>query len=137
LGLANVDFEGWLSQRELAEVVARTAHVCLGIFGRTEKADRVVPHKIFQAMALGKPVITARTPAIEEFFSDRENVLLCRKEDPRSLVEAILELKRDTALRERIAQKGHDMVWQKYHPAALGAVLRDILEKAANKDSGA
>jgi glycosyltransferase involved in cell wall biosynthesis len=137
LGLANVDFQGWLSQTELAEIVARTAHVCLGIFGRTEKADRVVPHKVFQAMALGKPVITARTPAIEEFFIDRENILLCRKEDPRSLAEAILELKRDTALRERIAQKGHDMVWQKYHPAALGAVLRGILEKAANRDSGA
>jgi glycosyltransferase involved in cell wall biosynthesis len=136
-GLANVDFEGWLSQSDLAERVARTADVCLGIFGRTEKADRVVPHKVFQAMALGKPVITARTPAVEEFFIDRENILLCRKKDPPSLAEAILELKRDTALRERIAQKGHEMVWQKYHPNALGAVLRDILEKTANKDSGA
>jgi glycosyltransferase involved in cell wall biosynthesis len=88
-------------------------------------------------MALGKPVITARTPAIEEFFIDRENILLCPKENPRRLAEAILELQRDSALRERIAQKGHDMVWKKYHPAALGAVLREILEKAANKNSGA
>jgi glycosyltransferase involved in cell wall biosynthesis len=136
-GLANVDFEGWLSQSDLAERVARTADVCLGIFGRTEKADRVVPHKVFQAMALGKPVITARTPAVEEFFIDRENILLCRKEDPRSLAEAILELKRDPALREGIAQKGQETVWQKYHPTALGAVLRDILEKTANRDSGA
>jgi len=135
--LTNVDFEGWLSQTELAETVARTADICLGLFGRTEKAERVVPHKVFQAMALGKPVITARTPAIEEFFTDRENILLCRKEDPRSLVEAILELKRDPALRERIAQKGHEMVWQKYHPAALGAVLRDILEKTAKRNPGA
>jgi glycosyltransferase involved in cell wall biosynthesis len=137
LGLANADFEGWLCQSDLAEKVARTADVCLGIFGRTEKAERVVPHKVFQAMALGKPVITARTPAIEEFFTDRENILLCRKKDPRSLAEAILELKRDPALRERIAHKGYEMVWQKYHPAALGAVLRDILEKTANSDSGA
>jgi glycosyltransferase involved in cell wall biosynthesis len=131
LGLANVQFEGWLSQQRLAETVARTADVCLGIFGLTGKADRVVPHKIFQAMALGKPVITARTSAVEEFFSDRENILFCGKEDPRSLAEAILELKRDGALRERIARKGHDLVWERYHPAALGAALKDILEKAA------
>ena len=134
LGLSNVEFEGWLSQAELAERVARTAHVCLGIFGRTEKADRVVPHKVFQSMALAKPVITARTPAVEEFFIDRENILLCRKEDPRTLAEAIIELKRDRMLRERIAQKGHDLVWQKYHPAALGSVLRDILKRAASEN---
>ena len=133
LRLANVEFEGWLSETELAERVALKAHVCLGIFGRTEKADRVVPHKVFQSMALAKPVITARTPAVEEFFVDRENILLCRKEDPGSLAEAIVELKRDKALRERVAQKGHELVWQKYHPAALGSVLRDILEKAASQ----
>ena len=132
--LANVEFEGWLSQTELAERVARRADVCLGIFGRTEKAGRVVPHKVFQSMALAKPVITARTPAVEEFFVDRENILLCRKEDPGSLAEAIVELKRDQALRMRIAQKGNELVWRKYHPAALGSILKDILEKAASGD---
>ena len=135
-GLANVDFEGWLSPVELAERVAQTADLCLGIFGHTGKAERVVPHKVFQAMALGKPVISARTPAIREFFSDRENILLCRKEDPGSLAEAILELKRDPALRERIAQKGRELVWEKYHPAALGAILKGLLEKVTEKDSG-
>ncbi len=136
-GLANVDFEGWLSQSDLAERVARTADVCLGIFGRTEKADRVVPHKVFQSMALGKPVITARTPAVEEFFIDRENILLCRKQDPPSLAGAILELKRDPALRERIALKGRETVWQKFYPNTLGALLKDTLEQAAKRDSGA
>jgi glycosyltransferase involved in cell wall biosynthesis len=133
LGLTNVRFEGWLSQKELAERAARSADICLGIFGRTEKADRVVPHKVFQAMALGKPVLTARTPAVEEFFADRENILFCGKEEPRSLTAAILELKRDPELRQRIARNGHDLVWQEYHPAALGAVLRDLLAKAAEQ----
>jgi len=135
LGLTNVHFQGWLSQKDLAATVARSADVCLGIFGRTEKAGRVVPHKIFQAMALGKPVVTARTPAVEEFFIDRENILLCRQGDPGSLAECILELRRDRTLGERIAQKGHDLVWQKYHPAALGAVLKGFLEKEADRKS--
>jgi glycosyltransferase involved in cell wall biosynthesis len=135
LGLANIGFEGWLSPLELAGRVAQTADLCLGIFGRTGKSERVVPHKVFQAMALGKPVISARTPAMQEFFSDRENILLCRKEDPRSLAEAILELKEDPALLESIAQEGHELVWEKYHPAALGSVLKGFLEKLADRDS--
>lgn len=135
LRLTNVSFEGWRSQAELAATVARSADVCLGIFGRTEKADRVVPHKVFQAMALRKPVITARTPAVEEFFTDRENIRLCPKGDARALAEAILELKKDRALGERIAQKGSELVWTEYHPAALGASLKRILEKSLNGDS--
>lgn len=128
--LGNVGFEGWLSQPELAERVARTADVCLGLFGRTEKADRVVPHKVFQSMALGKPVITARTPAAEEFFTDRESIILCRKGEPRELAEAVLELKRDPALRARIARNGRELVWRKYQPSALGAILKETLLKA-------
>jgi glycosyltransferase involved in cell wall biosynthesis len=134
--LANAGFEGWLSQTELAARVARTADICLGLFGRTEKAERVVPHKIFQSMALGKPVVTARTPAAEEFFRDREHILLCRKDEPRGLAEAILELKKDPALRERIARNGRELVWRKYQPAALGALLEDVLTKAAESEKG-
>jgi glycosyltransferase involved in cell wall biosynthesis len=100
----------------------------LGIFGRTEKAGRVVPHKVFQAMALGKPVITARTPAAEEFFSDGENVIFCPRGDPEGLAAAILRLKRDAALREAIARNGRALVWERFRPPALGALLKKALE---------
>jgi glycosyltransferase involved in cell wall biosynthesis len=129
LGLGNVDFEGWKSQAALAETVADRADICLGIFGQTEKAARVVPHKIFQSMALGKPVVTARTPAVEEFFEHGRDIFLCDKTKPESLAEAILALKDDVALRESIARRGHELAWEKFHPAALGAGLAQILER--------
>lgn len=130
-GLENVAFEGWLSQADLAERIAGTADICLGIFGRTEKAGRVVPHKVFQAMALGKPVITARTPAVEEFFSHRKNILLCDREDPGSLAGAVLELKENPELRKTLAREGFDLVWKKFRPESIGSMLRQILEEWA------
>ena len=136
-GLDNVDFEGWLSQMELARRVAGTADVCLGIFGRTEKAGRVVPHKVFQAMALGKAVITARTPAAEEFFIHRKNIFLCDQEKRGSLADAVLELKEDAGLREKMAREGYDLVWERYQPGALGSELKGILEKLAGQNPGA
>jgi len=126
-GLENVRFVSWLDQAALARRVAAEADLCLGIFGRTEKAGRVVPHKIFQSIALGKPVVTARTPAVEEYFSHGENIFLCRRDDPRSLAEAILRLKSDSRLREGIARRGHELAWEKFHPAAVGARLIDVL----------
>jgi glycosyltransferase involved in cell wall biosynthesis len=129
LGLGNVDFEGWKSQAALAETVANRADICLGIFGQTEKAARVVPHKIFQSMALGKPVVTARTPAVEEFFEHGRNIFFCDKTGPESLAEAILALKNDPGLRESIARKGYELAWEKFQPEALGAALTRILEQ--------
>jgi glycosyltransferase involved in cell wall biosynthesis len=130
-GLDNIDFDGWLGQRDLARSVAERADVCLGIFGRTDKAGRVVPHKVFQAMALGKAVITARTPAAEEFFIHRKNIFLCDRKDPGSLAEAILELKGDDGLREKVAREGSELVWEKFQPEAIGSTLKGILEKWA------
>ena len=136
-GLDSVGFDGWLSQTELAERVAARADVCLGIFGRTEKAGRVVPHKVFQAMALGIPVITARTPASEEFFSHGRNVYFCEPGDPDGLADAVLELRGKAELREALARGGRELVWERYCPAAIGSGLKRILDGLAGSDSGA
>lgn len=128
LGLKNVSFEGWLSQPELSRKVALEADVCLGVFGRTEKARRVVPHKVFQAMASAKPVITLRTPAAEEFFTHGENIWLCDRADPETLGRDILTLKRDETLRRELSRRGYELVREKYRPESLGRRLRDIME---------
>ena len=129
LGLGNVHFQAWQGPAALAGTVAFGADACLGIFGRTEKAARVVPHKVFQAMAMGKAVVTARTPAVTEFFEHGRDIFLCDTTRPGSLEDALLTLKENADLRESIARRGCELVWEKFHPAALGAALHDILEQ--------
>ena len=128
LGLSNVEFEGWLPQSELPQRIA-ASDICLGIFGKTEKAGRVVPHKIFQAMGMRKPVITARTTAVEEFFMHGENIFLVDALEPELLAEAILKLKKDANLRETIAEKGFDLVSRDFSPKAIGSILLRIIER--------
>jgi glycosyltransferase involved in cell wall biosynthesis len=127
-GLSSVLFEGWLPQSVLPHKIA-SSDICLGIFGKTEKAKRVVPHKIFQSMGMRKPVITGRTPAVEEFFSHRENIFLIPESNPDLLAQAILKLKRDEDLREGIAERGYRLVSHKFSPEAVGRTLIKILEK--------
>jgi len=127
-GCRNVFFEDWIAQEKLPQKIA-SADVCLGIFGKTEKAYRVVPHKIFQAMAMKIPVITAHTPAVEEFFSHRENIFLCREPLPDSLAQAVLELKRDEDLRKTIAEQGYHLVKENFTPQAIGRALKRILDR--------
>jgi len=135
LGADNVLFEGWSALGDLPGRI-EAADVCLGLFGRTEKAARVVPHKIFQAMGMGKPVVTARTPAVEEFFSHREHVYVCDPPWPESLAAAVLELKADKRLRDRIAGNGLELVRSRYAPRPLGRLLLDALARSAARSGG-
>lgn len=54
-----------ISEPELAETV-RSAHLCLGIFGASDKAHSVVPYKLVQALATGRPVITMASPEADQ-----------------------------------------------------------------------
>jgi glycosyltransferase involved in cell wall biosynthesis len=123
LGAANCSFEPWVPLAALPGLVA-SADISLGIFGRTAKARRVAPHKIFQSLGMRKPVITARTPAVEEFFTHGENIWLCDEPYAETLADAVVRLKTDAGLRARLAANGYRTVKERFTPAAIAARLR-------------
>jgi len=129
LGLKNIVLRDWIPFKELPEVVSR-AHICLGIFGNTEKTLRVVPNKVFQYLSLKKPVITGRTPAILEFFVDRENIFLCEPADADSLADAIMLLKDNEELRKKIAENGYELIQENFTSELIGRQVKEILSKA-------
>lgn len=70
LALPNVRFiETWMPLERLAREHLAAADICLGIFGDQPKAGRVVPFKVYAALAAGRPVITADTPAVRELLA--------------------------------------------------------------------
>lgn len=100
--------------------------LCLGIFGATQKAKRVIPNKIYEYLSRGKAVITADTPAIRELFTDNE-LYLIPPADPVALARAIMVLQRDASLRYTFARNGHKKFLTRAVPAVLGLELRAIL----------
>ncbi len=124
--LANVELPGRTPIAALPGEIA-AADLCLGVFGRTEKSRRVIPHKVVQSAAAGRPVITARSPAVEELFTHRRDIFLCDEPLGPSLAQAILELRRDGWLRKAIAAAGARLVREQLAPAAVGRSLLDLL----------
>jgi len=113
--LQNVNFIDNLNYSDLLFYI-KSADVSLGIFGNTEKAQRVIPNKIYDAIAVGSAVITADTPAIRELFTNRENIFLCRISNPSDLVEKIIEIKHDRKLRVKIANNAYRLFQTKLLP---------------------
>ena len=96
--LANVE---WLGQLPAAELRAHTlaADVCLGVFGGSEKAARVVPNKVFDALACGRPVVTADSDGAREWLRDGETALLTPAGDAAALAAALRRLLDDARAR--------------------------------------
>lgn len=126
LDLLNVTFCDPVPPEELPAVVAR-ADICLGIFGLTAKASRVVPNKVYETLALGKPVITADTPAIREAFTPGEHLLTTPPGDPQALAQAIAALADHPSRRQKLAQAGHARMEAAFNEAALGRLLLDTI----------
>ena len=79
----------WVDYEKLPSVIAR-ADLCLGVFGASDKAARVIPNKLFQQAAMGKPVLTRSSPAVDPLAEKfPEAILTVPPDDPRALAEAV------------------------------------------------
>ena len=125
--LPNVDFIENAPYKNLSQYLGG-ADICLGIFGDTDKARRVIPNKVFDALALGQPVFTGASPAIKELLVDGESALFCRLADSEDLAKKILELKNNANLREKIAQNGYKLFSEKLTPRKIVADLFNNLK---------
>jgi glycosyltransferase involved in cell wall biosynthesis len=117
----------WINTEGLVEQM-RSADVCLGIFGTTPKAGRVIPYKVFGALALRRPVVTRDSPAVREMLVDGESALLCEAGSGASLASALRRLRDERGLAEHLASAGFARYGDCASAAAIGRDLLQALE---------
>lgn len=105
------------------------AGCALGIFGTSAKASRVIPNKVFQALACGTPVVTADTPAARELLVDGESALLVPPGDPEALADAVRRLAGEPGLARRIGFAGRLVYEERASEDVLGRRWRSLLEE--------
>lgn len=91
LRLTNLEWIEWAPYEQLLKWI-HSADVCLGIFGDTDKTKRVIPNKVFQILASGRPLITGDTPAIRELLRPSKEILLVPVGDPEALATAVRDM---------------------------------------------
>jgi glycosyltransferase involved in cell wall biosynthesis len=126
----NVEHVEWVAYEELPAAI-RASGCCLGVFGTSAKARRVIPNKAFQALACGAPLVTADTPAARELLRDGESALLVPAGDPAALAAAVRRLAADESLARRLGAGGLRAYREQASEAVLGRRWRDLVEGLA------
>jgi len=128
LDLANVSFDGWLDKHEIPARVANV-DLCLGVFGTSEQSKRTIQNKIYEGLAMRKPVITGDSPTVSHSLVHGQHVYLVPRDDPAALAQAILELKGSPDLRDRLAEQGYAHFRANFALEAIGQRTRTVLEE--------
>jgi glycosyltransferase involved in cell wall biosynthesis len=129
-GLASVRFMSAVPYERLAELMA-SSRVCLGIFGTSGQARRVIPNKVFDALAMAKPLITADTPAVREALTHGVHAWLCPPSDSEALADAIWRVVSDRDLQRSMAAEGRALFEREFSSRALSASVGKIFAELA------
>jgi len=83
---------------------------------------------VMEALAVGMPTISTRTPVLEEYFPPNERTVhYVDGEDPESLRRAIIRLRDDEDLKRELAENGRAWVTERYHIRAFVQELESTL----------
>lgn len=93
-----------------------------------------LPISILEAMALGVPTISTNVNAIPEAVKDMETGILIEPGDVMALSDAILRLKDDEMLREKVSRMGREHVLKYFDEREAAKVALDAYEESLNEE---
>jgi glycosyltransferase involved in cell wall biosynthesis len=122
--LNNINFENFVPYEKLANRINQ-ADVLLGIFSESEKANNVIPNKVFQALACGKPVITRKSNAYPTFALRNTGMFFVNPSKPTEIYNNVIRLCSDDDFLTMASQNAR-LTYEKYFSEKI--IKKQILE---------
>lgn len=126
----SVQFDSWVPFDVLPDRI-RESDICLGIFGLGEKSHRVIPNKVYQALACGKPVVTMRSEAYPTQLLKKKNqgIIFCEAGNPESIASSLMKQVTLIEKDEYEVDSPRSIYDQYFSNEVVRVQLFDILEK--------
>lgn len=130
-GLANLHFEDWINYDLLPERIGK-ADIVLGIFGDSDKAGRVIPNKVYQALACRRPVITRSSQAYPvTLAASPAGIRFVPPDDPAALAASIEELVHEGASFEQNQIHARRVYDEYFSEPVIETALKNVLAALA------
>jgi sugar transferase (PEP-CTERM/EpsH1 system associated) len=111
---------------DMREYVARATVVVMPL-----RAGAGTKHRVFQALCMKKPVVCTAVAAEGIALTHGETALLA--DDPETFANATVSLLQDAALRQRLGERGRQLVLDRYDWRAIYERLEEAFQEAVRK----
>ena len=92
---------------------------------------KVIPSKMFESMAMRRPIVLGVRGQAEEILEEAGAGIVVEPENPDELLAAVLRLKADPALRDRLGAAGADHVRENYARPVIARRYWELLQSVA------
>lgn len=126
-GIASNDIAAWCEQRMVeyggAVKDVRGELAACSVFVLPSYYREGIPRAVVEAMATGRPIITADTPGCRETVVDEVNGLLVPPRDPKALAGAMVRLLEDPDLLSRMGAQSLAMARERFEVGRINAQI--------------
>jgi glycosyltransferase involved in cell wall biosynthesis len=128
LGIGDlVDFEGWKEQ-ELFQSYIMASAVCISPLLRNLHHDTTYANKIFQYMALAKPLLVSDATAQKNIILEAGCGLVYEAGNTEEYVKNMITLYQDPEKRSKLGALGKEFITQKFNWEITGKTLVKLYE---------
>lgn len=127
-----VIFTGRQKKEDIPRVLA-SADACLVHLRKTSLFETVIPSKIFEMMAMAKPIIMGVSGDAREITLQAKAAIEIEPESPDSLADAVVRLADDPELRRRLASSARRFVAEHYDRNRLADRFLGVLQTVAGE----
>lgn len=131
LGLKNVLMLPQQTKEQVPEILA-ASDVCMVLLRRTELFKTVIPSKIFEAMAMERPIILGVEGEARAIVEASGGGVFIEPENEGQLAETVLKMSREPAWAESLGRAGGEFVRAHYSRDRLAADYLEVLCRVKN-----
>lgn len=129
-----VQFTGLLSKLDMPKVLA-SSNVLLVHLRSCELFQTVIPSKIFEAMAMEKPIIMGVQGESADIVQKAQAGIDMVPGNAQSLYDCVTKLKDDSKLYARLSRNGRSFVMKKFSRDSLASTFLDLINSVV-KNAG-
>jgi glycosyltransferase involved in cell wall biosynthesis len=126
----HVQFLGWVAFDQIPGRIA-SSDLCIIPHLRTRHKDSTIPNKLFDYMALRKPVLVSDAKPLRRIVEENRCGVVFRSNDHDSLVASVNRLLDDPSLAIQFGRNGRKAVLDRYNWEHDSRVLRAVIDACA------
>lgn len=139
-GLTNIRFMGQQPRERIPSLI-NASDVCMVMLRKAEVFKTVIPSKMLEFMACGRPVVLGVDGQARKILEEAQAGIPIAPGDADALVQVLTELRRDPALGTRLGKNGQRFIQARYSRKRKArdylSILEKLVESRTNSAGGA